>query len=211
MAFDFKKEFKEYYNPGKKPGIITVPEFNYMAVRGKGNPNEENSEYKASLELLYPLIYTIKMSKKADVQPEGYFDFVVPPLEGLWWTTDNDTFEYKNKDDLNFISMIRLPDFVTRDIFEWAKEEATKKKNNDFSKVEYFTYDEGLCVQAMHVGSYDEEDKTIKKLTKHIEEEGYIYDLTSQRLHHELYLSNPRRCKEENLKTIIRLPIKPKE
>lgn len=210
MAFDYKKEFKEYYKPGKKPSIIEIPKFNYIAVRGKGDPNQEDSEYKASIQLLYPIIFTIKMSKKTDVKLKGYFDFVVPPLEGLWWTSDNSEFDYGNKDDFNFISMIRLPDFVTRDIFDWAREEATRKKNMDFTKVEYFTYDEGLCVQAMHVGSYDDEPETLAKLTKLIEDEGYEYDLTGKRYHHELYLSNPKRCKEENLKTVVRIPIRKK-
>lgn len=210
MAFDYKKEFKEYYKPGKKPSIIEIPKFNYIAVRGKGDPNQEDSEYKASIQLLYSIIFTIKMSKMTDVKLKGYFDFVVPPLEGLWWTSDNSEFDYGNKGDFNFISMIRLPDFVTRDIFDWAKEEATKKKNMDFTKVEYFTYDEGLCVQAMHVGSYDDEPETLAKLTKLIEDEGYEYDLTDKRYHHELYLSNPRRCKEENLKTVVRIPIRKK-
>ena len=211
MAFDYKKEFKEIYKPGKKPSIIEIPKLNYIAVRGKGNPNDENSEYKASIQMLYPIIFTIKMSKMTEVKLKDYFDFVVPPLEGLWWTSDYNTFDYENKDDFNFISMIRLPDFVTEEIFKWAVEEATKKKEIDFSKVEFFTYDEGLCVQAMHIGSYDEEEKTLNKLKDFVEKEGYAIDLNSARLHHELYLSDPRRCKEENLKTVIRIPIKTEE
>lgn len=208
MAFDFKKEFKEFYKPGKKPSIIEIPKFNYIAVRGKGNPNKEESEYKKSIQLLYPIIFTIKMSKMTDVKLEGYFDFVVPPLEGLWWTSNFEEFDYTNKDDFNFISMIRLPDFVSEDIFKWAVDEATRKKGLDFSKVEYFTYDEGLCVQAMHVGAYDDEPKTMEKLFKLISKEDYVYDLSKTRFHHELYLSDPRRCKEENLKTVVRIPIK---
>ena len=208
MAFDFKKEFKEFYKPGKKPSIIEIPKFNYIAVRGKGNPNKEESEYNKSIQLLYPIIFTIKMSKMTDVKLEGYFDFVVPPLEGLWWTSNFEEFDYTNKDDFNFISMIRLPDFVSEDIFKWAVDEATRKKGLDFSKVEYFTYDEGLCVQAMHVGAYDDEPKTMEKLFKLISKEDYVYDLSKTRFHHELYLSDPRRCKEENLKTVVRIPIK---
>ncbi len=208
MVFDFKKEFKEFYKPTKKPSIIEIPKFNYIAVRGKGNPNLEDSEYKKSIQLLYPIIFTIKMSKKSDVKIKDYFDFVVPPLEGLWWTSNFEEFDYNNKDDFHFISMIRLPDFVTEDIFKWAVDEATQKKGLDFGKVEYFTYDEGLCVQAMHIGAYDNEPETIKKLYKLITEEGYVYDLDNNRFHHELYLSDPRRCKEENLKTVVRIPIK---
>lgn len=208
MAFDYKKEFKEIYKPGKKPSIIEIPKLNYIAVKGKGNPNLEDSEYKKSIQLLYPIIFTIKMSKKTDVKIKDYFDFVVPPLEGLWWTSNFEEFDYNNKDDFNFISMIRLPDFVTEDIFRWAVDEATRKKGLDFSKVEYFSYDEGLCVQAMHIGSYDNEPETIKKLSELISDEGYVYDMNNTRFHHELYLSDPRRCKEENLKTVIRIPIK---
>lgn len=207
MVFDYKNEFKEIYKPGRKPNIIDMPKLNYIAVRGKGNPNDEDSEYKASLQLLYPIIFTIKMSKNTDVEIKDYFDFVVPPLEGLWWTSDYQKFDYTNKDDFKFISMIRLPAFVTEDVFRWAVDEATRKKGMDFSKVEYFTYDEGLSVQAMHIGSYDDEVETVEKMAEFIEEE-YVFDMNKKRFHHELYLSDPRRCKVENLKTVIRIPIR---
>ncbi|RAP44573.1 MAG: transcriptional regulator [Methanosphaera sp. rholeuAM6] len=207
MAFDYKKEFKDIYKPGKKPSLIEIPKLSYIAVRGKGNPNVENSEYKQSIQLLYPIIFTIKMSKMTDVKLDNYFDFVVPPLEGLWWTSDYTDFDYSNKDYFNFISMIRLPDFVSPEIFNWAVDEAKIKKEMDFNRVEYFSYDEGLCVQAMHVGSYDDEPETISKLSKFIEDD-YCFDLSNQRFHHEIYLSDPRRCKVENLKTVVRIPIR---
>ncbi len=207
MAFDYKKEFKDIYKPGKKPSLIEIPKLSYIAVRGKGNPNVENSEYEQSIQLLYPIIFTIKMSKMTDVKLDNYFDFVVPPLEGLWWTSDYTDFDYSNKDYFNFISMIRLPDFVSPEIFNWAVDEAKIKKEMDFNRVEYFSYDEGLCVQAMHVGSYDDEPETISKLSKFIEDD-YCFDLSNQRFHHEIYLSDPRRCKVENLKTVVRIPIR---
>ena len=157
MAFDFKKEYKEFYMPKAKPTIITVPKCNFLAVRGKGNPNVEGGEYKAAIGLLYSIAYTIKMSAKGKHQIDGYFEYVVPPLEGFWWQEGVSGIDYTDKENFQFISLIRLPDFVTRDDFEWAVAEATVKKKMDFSKVEFFTYDEGECVQCMHIGSYDEE------------------------------------------------------
>ena len=161
MAFDYKKEYKEFYMPKNKPGIIEIPKMNYIAVRGKGNPNEENGEYKSSIGLLYGIAFTIKMSYKGTHKIEGFFEYVVPPLEGLWWQENTQGLDYARKEDMHFISMIRLPDFVTKEDFEWAVQEATKKKKQDFSKVEFFPYDEGLCVQCMHIGSYDDEPATV--------------------------------------------------
>lgn len=207
MAFDFKKEYKEFYLPPKKPTIVTVPKINYMAVRGKGNPNDENGEYKNSIGLLYGIAFTIKMSYKGPRKIDGYFEYVVPPLEGFWWQ-DGGQIDYANKDGFNFISIIRLPDFVTRADFDWAVQEATKKKKADFSKVEYMTYDEGVCVQCMHVGSYDDEPKTVALMHKYIEANGYDLDINENRYHHEIYLSDPRKCAVEKLKTVLRHPIK---
>lgn len=194
--------------PKNKPNIIEIPKMNYIAVRGKGNPNEENSEYKQTIGLLYSIAFTIKMSYKTSHKIEGYFQYVVPPLEGFWWQDGIDGLDYNKKEDMEFISMIRLPDFVTKEEFDWAISEATNKKKQDFSKVEYLTYDEGLCVQCMHIGSYDNEPATIEMMKSYAEENGYEIDITSNRFHHEIYLSDPRRCDESRLKTVIRHPIR---
>jgi len=208
MAFDYKKEYKEFYMPKEKPSIVNVPKMTYIAVRGKGNPNEENSEYKASIGLLYSIAFTIKMSYKGNHKIDGYFEYVVPPLEGFWWQNENSIgIDYNSKDKFNFISVIRLPDFVKKEDFDWAKDEATKKKNMDFSKVEFLTYDEGLCVQCMHIGSYDEEPHTINLMHEYMEKMGYELDSSGKRFHHEIYLSDPRRVEASRLKTVIRHPI----
>lgn len=208
MAFDYKKEYKEFYMPKNKPSIVEVPPMNYIAVRGKGNPNEEGSEYKESIGLLYGIAFTIKMSKKGNHQIDGYFDYVVPPLEGFWWQENAKGIDYSRKEDFNFISVIRLPDFVTKEDFDWAIAEAAKKKETDFSKVEFLTYDEGLCVQCMHIGSYDDEPATIQIMHDFMTAEGYELDITDKRFHHEIYLSDARRVAPERLKTVIRHPIK---
>ncbi len=208
MAFDYKKEYKEFYLPENKPGIVNVPPMNYLTVRGKGNPNVEGSEYKESIGLLYGIAFTIKMSKKGSHQIDGYFDYVVPPLEGLWWQEDLKGIDYSRKEDFCFISMIRLPDFVTKEDFDWAVEEATRKKKVDFSRVEFFTYDEGLCVQCMHIGSYDDEPGTIQRMHDFMTAEGYELDITNERFHHEIYLSDARRVLPEKLKTVVRHPIR---
>lgn len=208
MAFDYKKEYKEFYMPKNKPGIVEVPAMNYIAVRGKGDPNAENGEYKASIELLYGIAFTIKMSKKGDHHIEGYFDYVVPPLEGFWWQDGKTDIDYAHKEDFQFISVIRLPDFVTKADFDWAVQEATAKKKTDFSKVEFWTYDEGLCVQCMHLGSYDDEPATVEQMHRFMKEQGYVLDITDTRLHHEIYLNDARKTAPEKLKTVIRHPIK---
>lgn len=208
MAFDFKKEYKEFYMPPKKPGLVTLPPMNYIAVRGKGDPNEENGEYKASIGLLYAIAFTLKMSKKGSRQIAGYYDYVVPPLEGLWWQEGSADIDYSRKADFHFISMIRLPDFIKKEDFGWAVAEATTKKKQDFSKVEFFCYDEGECVQCMHIGSYDAEPETIALMHEFMERQGYALDITDARLHHEIYLSDPRRCSAEKLKTVLRHPVK---
>ena len=210
MTFDFKKEYKEFYMPKNKPSIVEVPLMNYIAVHGKGNPNDENGEYKKSIELLYGIAYTIKMSKKSDHRIEGYFDYVVPPLEGFWWQDGVDGIDYAHKENFKWISVIRLPDFVTKNDFNWAIGEATRKKNLDFSKVEFFSYDEGLCVQCMHTGSYDDEPATVKLMHEYMESLGYELDITDKRLHHEIYLSDARKVDSDKLKTVIRHPIRKK-
>ena len=209
MPFDFKKEYKEFYMPPRKPGIITVPSMNYIAVRGKGDPNAEDSEYKASIGLLYGIAFTIKMSKMGSHQIDGYFDFVVPPLEGFWQQDGVDGIDYAHKENFRFISVIRLPDFVTKETFDWAVREASLKKKTDFSAVEFLTVDEGLCVQCMHIGPYDDEPVTVEMMHRYAEENGYVPDFSSGRLHHEIYLSDPRKAAPEKLKTVIRHPVRP--
>lgn len=208
MSFDYKKEYKEFYLPPKKPGIVTVPEMNYLSVCGKGDPNEPEGEYKAAIGLLYAIAFTIKMSERAGHKIKGFFSYVVPPLEGLWWQAGSAVVDYAHKESFEWRAMIRLPEFVTREVFDWAIREATEKKQNDFSKVEFFTYEEGLCVQCMHIGSYDDEPATIQKMEAFLEEQGYAEDLSEMRRHHEIYLSDPRRTAEERLRTVIRHPIK---
>ncbi len=208
MAFDFKKEYKEFYMPKAKPMIVEIPRMNYIAVRGTGNPNQEDSQYKQSIELLYGVAYTLKMSHKTSHKIEGFFEYVVPPLEGLWWQENTAGLDYSRKDDMHFISMIRLPDFITEDDFEWALREAANKKKRDFSKVEFFTYHEGLCVHCMHLGSYDDEPATIEAMENYAVSSGYQVDINESRLHHEIYLSDPRKCAPDRLKTVVRHPIR---
>lgn len=208
MAFDYKKEYKEFYMPKNKPCIVEIPRMNYIAVRGKGNPNEENGDYKTTIGLLYGIAYTIKMSYKGTHKIEGFFEYVVPPLEGLWWQDDIAGMDYNRKEDMHFISMIRLPDFVTEEDFAWAVEEAAKKKKQDFSRVEFFTYDEGICVQCMHIGPYDDEPATVEAMHTYANSNGYELDITDTRYHHEIYLSDPRKCDASKLKTVIRNPVR---
>ena len=207
MAFDYKKEYKEFYLPKDKPSIINVPPMNFIAVRGKGDPNQPDGEYKAAMNLLYGIAFTIKMSKNTDHRIEGYFDYVVPPLEGFWWQDNTDGIDYSRKSDFHWISLIRLPDFVTKADFDWAVKEASVKKKTDYSKAEFFTYNEGLCVQCMHIGSYDDEPATIAKMDEFAARNGYKTDISDTRFHHEIYLSDARRTAPEKLKTVIRLPV----
>ena len=208
VAFDYKKGYKEYYLPPKKPGVVEVPEMAFLAVRGHGDSNEEGGAYKDALEMLYGVAYTIKMSKKGDHRIEGYFDFVVPPLEGFWWQDGVLGVDYARKEDFNWISAIRVPDFVTRSEFEWAVEEATAKKKRDFSQVELLTIEEGLCVQCLHVGPYDDEPATVEAMRAFAEESGYVEDFSDERMHHEIYLNDARRTAPEKLKTVIRHPFR---
>lgn len=208
MAFDYKKEYKEFYMPKSKPEIVTVPSMNYIAVRGTGNPNVEGGAYKASIGLLYGIAFTIKMSKKGSRQIEGYFDYVVPPLEGFWWQDGIYGFDYTRKDLFHWISVIRLPDFVGQEDFKWAVAEAEKKKKQDFSAVEFMTIEEGLCVQMMHIGPFDDEPASVALMDSYIAEQGFENDFSPSRLHHEIYLSDARKVAPEKLKTAIRHPIR---
>lgn len=208
MAFDYKKEYRSFYLPGNKPEIVDVPQMNFIAVKGSGDPNPEDSEYKKAVGLLYGVAYTIKMSKKTDHRMEGYFDFVVPPLEGLWWQNENGLMDYSHKENFNWISLIRIPDFVSREEFDWAIREASQKKKQDFSKVEYFSFTEGLCVQCMHNGPYEDEPATVDLMDNFIETQGYENDFSGNRRHHEIYLSDPRKTTPDKLKTVIRHPIR---
>lgn len=210
MAFDYKKEYKEFYMPRGKPSIVTVPKMNFIAVRGQGDPNAEDGDYKEAIGLLYGIAFTIKMSKMGSRQIEGYFDFVVPPLEGFWRQDGIDGVDYSRKEDFQWISVIRLPDFVTEEDFRWAVEEATLKKSQDFSKVEFMTIEEGLCVQCMHIGPYDDEPATVALMDQYLKENGYENDFSDSRQHHEIYLSDARRVAPEKLKTVIRHPIRKK-
>ena len=208
MAFDYKKEYKEFYLPPSKPGIVTVPSMNFLAVRGSGNPNDADGEYKSAMDLLYGVAFTIKMSKMGTHKIDGYFEYVVPPLEGFWWQEGEIEIDYASKENFRWISVIRLPDFVSRTDFEWAVAEASAKKKKDFSKVEFLTYEEGLCVQCMHIGPYDNEPATILAMKEYAEVQGYSIALDDIRRHHEIYLSDPRRTAPQKLKTVIRLPVK---
>ena len=211
MAFDYKKEYKEFYLPKKKPEIITVPKMNYIAVKGCGDPNKEDGEYKNSISILYALAFTIKMSKLTDYRIEGYFDYVVPPLEGFWWQQGVMQIDYSRKDAFQWISVIRLPDFVSEKDFNWAKQQVKTKKGIDCSNAQFLTIEEGLCVQIMHIGSYDDEPDTITLMDQFIKENGYINDFSNTRMHHEIYLSDARRVAPEKLKTVIRHPIRKKD
>ncbi len=208
MAFDFKKEHRELYLPKNKPEIVTVPSANYIAVRGQGNPNEEGGAYQRALSVLYAVAYTIKMSYKGTHKIDGFFEYVVPPLEGFWWQDNIEGVDYSDKSSFNWISVLRLPDFVQKTDFDWAVQEATQKKKIDCSTAEYLTVNEGLCVQIMHIGTYDDEPASVEKMDRYLLENGYCNDITKNRLHHEIYLSDPRKTEPEKWKTIIRHPIK---
>ena len=208
MPFDFKKEYKEFYLPPSKPVLVTVPEANYIAVRGKGDPNEEGGAYRPAIGILYAVAYTLKMSYKTDHRIEGFYEYVVPPLEGFWWQEGIDGIDYTDKSTFCWISVIRLPDFITKADFDWAVQTASKKKKRDCSKAEFLTIDEGLCVQIMHIGPYDDEPASVALMDRFLEENCYENDLSATRLHHEIYLSDARKVAPENWKTVIRHPIK---
>ena len=208
MAFDFKKEYKEFYMPKNKPEIVNVPVMNYIAVRGKGDPNKENGSYQKAISILYAVAYTLKMSYKTNYKIDGFFEYVVPPLEGFWWQNHTDRIDYTDKSLFNWISVIRLPDFITKKDFDWAVETAQKKKNIDCTSAEFLTLEEGLCVQIMHLGSFDDEPQSVSIMNEYIENNGYENDINEKRLHHEIYLSDARKVPTEKWKTVIRHPIR---
>lgn len=207
MAFDFKKEYKEFYMPKNRPELVNVPKANYIAVRGKGDPNEEGGAYQQAIGVLYAVAYTLKMSYKTEHKIEGFFEYVVPPLEGFWWQ-EADGVDYANKAAFNWISVIRLPDFITEKDFAWAVEAVTKKKKMDCSSAEFLTVDEGLCVQIMHLGSFDDEAASIALMDEYLAKNGYVKDISEARLHHEIYMSDARKVAPEKWKTVIRHPIR---
>lgn len=209
--FDFKKEYKEFYMPKQKPEIVTIPAMNYIAVKGKGDPNEKDGEYQQAIAILYAIAYTIKMSYKGEHKIDGFFQYVVPPLEGFWWQEDCDKIDYGKKDTFCWSSVIRLPDFVTKEDFDWAVKEASRKKKIDCSLAEFLTVEEGLCVQIMHIGAFDEEPATVEIMDQYLLENGYENDITEERRHHEIYLSDARRVAPEKWKTVIRHPIRKAE
>ena len=211
MAFDFKKEYKEFYLPKERPEIVTVPRANYAAVRGQGDPNAPDGAYQRAIAVLYAVAYTIKMSKKGDHRIDGYYDFVVPPLEGFWWQEGVDGVDYGNKAGFQWYAVIRLPDFVTRTDFDWAVVEASKRKQLDCSGAEFLTVDEGLCVQILHVGPFDDEPRSVALMDEHIRQQGYENDFSATRLHHEIYLSDARKAAPEKWRTVIRHPIRKSE
>lgn len=208
MAFDFKKEYREYYLPKNRPEIIDIPSFKAVAVEGKGNPNDKDGAYQKAIGILYAIAYTIKMSRKTDHQMDGYFDFVVPPLEGFWWQEDTQGIDYDRKDDFNWISFLRLPDFVTQSEFTWVVENVQKKKKLDCSQAWLMECEEGLCVQIMYHGSFDTEPETVKQMDAYLMEHGYVNDFSERRMHHEIYLSDARKVPAEKWRTVIRHPIR---
>ncbi|MCI1666279.1 MAG: GyrI-like domain-containing protein [Atopobiaceae bacterium] len=208
MAFDFKREYREFYLPPREPGIVDVPEMTYLAVRGSGDPNEEDGSYKRALDVLYSIAYTIRMSHKGDHAITGFYEYVVPPLEGFWWQKGRAGVDHTRKETFNWISMIRVPEFVTQDVFEWAKDEAERKKGIDCSLAELYDVREGTCVQAMHLGPFENEPETIDLMDEYAARQGYELDFNERRLHHEIYLSDPRRTAPEKRKTVIRHPIR---
>ena len=208
MAFDFKKEYKEFYMSKSVPEIVTVPKANYIAVRGMGDPNQEGGAYQSAVSILYAVAYTLKMSYKTDYRIEGFFEYVVPPLEGFWWQEGVDGIDYGDKSTFHWISVIRLTEFVTKKDFDCAVEEAARKKKLDCSLAEFLTIEEGLCVQIMHIGPFDNEPSTVALMDQYIAENGYANDMNENRLHHEIYLSDARKAAPEKWKTIIRHPIR---
>ncbi|MDR0305810.1 MAG: GyrI-like domain-containing protein [Chitinispirillales bacterium] len=207
---DYKKEYKNIYLPKTEPAIIDVPEIQFVAVEGRGNPNDKDGEYQNALEVLYGIQYTIKMSKKGNCIPAGYFDYVVPPLEGLWWLDNNEEFSLQDKSEYSWISLIRLPEFVDEQLFIWACNEVSRKKSIETKNAKYIKFNEGLCVQCMHIGPYDDEPKTLKKMDDFISENNLEKDINETRRHHEIYLLNPQKTESAKLKTVLRIPVRKK-
>jgi hypothetical protein len=210
MAYDFKKMEKELYLPGNAPELIQVPPMRYVALRGVGDPNREDGTYMRGIPVLYAVAYALKMSGRGGRAIEGFFDYVVPPLEGFWWQPGVEGVDYGDKAGFHWLSVIRLPDFVTREDFDWAVSEASRKKKLDCSMARFTTIDEGLCVQLTHLGPYDDEPASVALMDAFIADNGLVNDFTDVRRHHEIYLSDPRRTAPEKLKTVIRHPIRKK-
>ncbi len=208
MAFDFKKEYKEFYMPKDKPEIVNVPKANYIAVRGMGDPNEEGGAYQQAISILYAVAYTLKMSYKTEYKIKGFYEYIVPPLEGFWWQDNVAGIDASNKASFQWISVIRLPEFVTKEDFDWAVQTASKKKKMDCSSAEFLTIDEGLCVQMMHHGPFDEEPESVALMDAYLQENGYVNDFNENRRHHEIYMSDTRKVAPEKWKTVIRHPIR---
>jgi len=203
--FDFKKEYKDLYMPKNKPAIINVPSMNFIVIDGRGDP--ANEEYQSAVSALYALTFTIKMSKMSGKQPRGYFEYVVPPLEGLWWISGG-AFDFEKRDNWLWTSMIRQPEFVTLEVFAWACDECCRKKPElDISKARFETFTEGLCVQMMHIGPYASEPESVALMHAFMAENGLVDETGSERKHHEIYMSDPRKTAPEKLKTVIRLPV----
>jgi hypothetical protein len=207
---DYKKDHKDLYLPKPTPMLIDVPEMQFVAIEGRGNPNDENGEYQRALEVLYGIQYTIKMSKKGNAIPDGYFDYVVPPLEGFWWFDNNEKIVPLDKSKFNWLSLIRLPEFVDKSIFKWACDEVTKKKKIETKNAKYIKIKEGLCVQCMHIGSFDDEPKTLKLIEEFIGENNLINDINDKRRHHEIYLNDFTKTDVNKLKTVLRIPVRNK-
>lgn len=213
---DYKKEYKDLYVPKTTPMLIQVPKMKFIMVEGSGNPNEEMGTYQQAIQILYGLSFTIKMSKMGNQKIEGYFEYVVPPLEGLWWQEGVQGIDYAHKEEFKWISMIRQPEFVTKEVFDWACKVAKEKKGLEVDKAKFVEWEEGLCVQCMHNGSYDTEPATIQSIDAYIEKNGLenaigqVEENENSRRHHEIYLSDPRKAKPENLKTVIRIPVRRK-
>ena len=205
---DYRKEYKDLYCPKTTPMVIDIPEMQFVAVEGRGSPNDENGEYQKAIPVLYGVQYTIKMSKKGSYVPDGYFDYVVPPLEGFWWLNNNEDFSIKDKSRYQWISVIRLPEFVDEKVFQWACDEVSKKKKIDTKNARFLRIKEGLCVQCLHIGTYDDEPETLKLMNDFMDKSGLQSDVNQMRRHHEIYLSDPRKTEVSKLKTVLRIPVK---
>ncbi len=208
MAFDFKKEYREFYLPKDAPELVTIPRMNYVAVRGEGDPNQPGGAYQQAMGILYGVAFTLKMSPKAGHEIAGFFQYVVPPLEGFWWQEGREGIDPRDKAAFRWISVIRLPDFIGPSDFAWAVETATRKKKQDFSPAEFLTLEEGLCVQMMHHGPFDTEAASLARMDAFIQEQGYENDLGGGRLHHEIYLSDARKVPPERWRTVLRHPVR---
>lgn len=201
---DFKKEYKDLYFPKAEPMLITVPPIPFLMVNGTGDPQGES--YQSAMQILYSLTFTVKMSKMSGKTPAGYVDYVLPPLEGLWDCSAKGFDPDRSK--WVWTSMIRLPGFVTQEVLAWAvREVSAKKPELDFSRARLQVYDEGLCVQIMHTGPYSTEQESIDKIARFIENNHLQDACGTERSHHEIYMSDPRKCAPERLKTVLRHPV----